>query len=151
MAVKIYNTLTRTKEQFTPITPGTLRMYVCGPTVYDYIHVGNARPAIFFDVVRRYFELIGYDVTYVVNFTDVDDKLIRRSAETGLTVPELAEKFIAAFLEDTSAMGVHEASLRPRVTENMPEIIQFIDELIRKGYAYEKGGDVYFRTNRFED
>ncbi len=151
MSLHIYNTMTREKEVFESLEPGKVNMYVCGPTVYDYIHIGNARPAIFFDVVRRYLESIGYEVNYVVNFTDVDDKLIRKAEQLGVTVPEVAEKFIDAFNENIEAIGVHKASLNPRVTENMNEIIAFIQELVDKDYAYENGGDVFFRTNKFAD
>lgn len=151
MTVSIYNTLTRSKESFRPLEPGKVKMYVCGPTVYDYIHIGNARPVIFFDVVRRYLEDAGHEVQYVVNFTDVDDKLIRKADESGATVPEVAEKFIAAFYEDIEALGVRKATLNPRVTEHIPDIIAFIAELIDKGYAYASEGDVYFRTSKFED
>lgn len=151
MALKIYNTMTRSKDEFKTITPGKVKMYVCGPTVYDYIHIGNARPVIFFDVVRRYLETIGYDVTYVVNFTDVDDKLIRKAAQMESTVPEIAELFIQKFYEDTEGLGVRKATLNPRVTENIQEIIEFIQGLVDKGYAYESGGDVYFRTTRFAE
>lgn len=151
MTVSIYNSLTRSKESFQPLEPGKVKMYVCGPTVYDYIHIGNARPVIFFDVVRRYLEDAGHEVQYVVNFTDVDDKLIRKADELGTTVPEVAEKFITAFYEDIEALGVRKATLNPRVTEHIPEIIAFIAELIDKGYAYASEGDVYFRTSKFED
>lgn len=126
-------------------------MYVCGPTVYDYIHIGNARPVIFFDVVRRYLESVGYEVTYVVNFTDVDDKLIKKAAEIGSTVPEVADKFVQMYYEDTKGLGVREATVHPRVTQNMSEIIDFISGLVNKGYAYEAGGDVFFRTSKFPD
>jgi cysteinyl-tRNA synthetase len=149
--IRIYNTMSREKEVFVPLMPGKVNMYVCGPTVYDYIHIGNARPAIFFDVVRRYFEAVGYEVNYIVNFTDVDDKLIRRSQETGLTVPELAEKFIAAYYEDIDALGIRRASVNPRVMHHIPQIIAFIEGLVERGYAYESGGDVYFRTLKFPE
>ncbi|NOU92858.1 cysteine--tRNA ligase [Paenibacillus sp. LMG 31456] len=151
MTLKIYNTLSRTKETFKTIEPGKVKMYVCGPTVYDYIHIGNARPMIFFDVVRRYLESTGYEVNYVVNFTDVDDKLIKKAAQMELTVPEVADLFIRKFYEDTEGLGVHKATLNPRVTENIDEIIAFIEGLAEKDYAYEKGGDVYFRTTKFAD
>ncbi|CAM3895261.1 cysteine--tRNA ligase [Alkalicoccus chagannorensis] len=151
MTIQLYNTLTRKKEVFEPIEPGRISMYVCGPTVYNYIHIGNARPAVVFDMVRRYFEYRGYDVDYVSNFTDVDDKIIKAAEEMGEDVMEIAEKFIAAFHEDTGALGVKQADRHPRVTETMPEIIDFIHRLIDKGYAYESQGDVYFRTRKFDD
>ncbi|GGO08538.1 cysteine--tRNA ligase [Saccharibacillus kuerlensis] len=150
MTLQIYNTMTREKEEFVPVTPGKVNMYVCGPTVYDYIHIGNARPVIFFDVVRAYLEDRGYEVKYVVNFTDVDDKLIRKAEAMNTTVTEVAEKFIAAYYEDIEGLGVEKATLNPRVTENMDDIIAFIDELVKTGHAYPSGGDVYFRTSSFE-
>jgi len=149
--IRIYNTMSREKEVFTPLTPGKVNMYVCGPTVYDYIHIGNARPAIFFDVVRRYLEAVGYEVNYIVNFTDVDDKLIRKAAETGSTVPEVAEKFIEAYYEDIDALGIRRATVNPRVMHHIPQIIAFIEGLVARGYAYESGGDVYFRTQKFTE
>ncbi|QHW32652.1 cysteine--tRNA ligase [Paenibacillus rhizovicinus] len=149
MTLRIYNTLSREKEVFKPLVPGKVNMYVCGPTVYDYIHIGNARPAIFFDVVRRYLESLDYAVNYVVNFTDVDDKLIRKAEQLGTTVPEVAERFIAAFKENIEGLGIHKASMNPRVTENIPEIIALIEELVANGHAYENGGDVFFRTSTF--
>ncbi|NHA36720.1 cysteine--tRNA ligase [Staphylococcus schleiferi] len=148
--ITLYNTLTRQKETFKPIEPGRVKMYVCGPTVYNYIHIGNARPAINYDVVRRYFEYKGYEVNYVSNFTDVDDKLIKRSQELGKTVPEIADRYIKAFHEDTGALNVKPATCNPRVMEHMDDIIQFIQNLIDEGYAYESGGDVYFRTRKFD-
>ncbi|EZR76396.1 cysteinyl-tRNA synthetase [Staphylococcus aureus VET1026S] len=148
--ITLYNTLTRQKEVFKPIEPGKVKMYVCGPTVYNYIHIGNARPAINYDVVRRYFEYQGYNVEYVSNFTDVDDKLIKRSQELNQSVPEIAEKYIAAFHEDVGALNVRKATSNPRVMDHMDDIIQFIKELVDQGYAYESGGDVYFRTRKFE-
>ncbi|WP_141503786.1 cysteine--tRNA ligase [Paenibacillus luteus] len=151
MTVSLFNTLSRQKETFVPQEPGKVKMYVCGPTVYDYIHIGNARPVIFFDVVRRYLEDVGNEVQYVVNFTDVDDKLIRKAEQLGTTVPEVAEKFIAAFYADIEALGVHKATLNPRVTEHIPQIIAFIQGLIDKGYAYMSEGDVYYRTAAFAD
>ncbi|MBN9656025.1 cysteine--tRNA ligase [Halobacillus sp. GSS1] len=150
MAINIYNTLTRKKEPFQPLEEGKVKMYVCGPTVYNYIHIGNARPAIVFDTVRRYFEYRGYDVHYVLNFTDVDDKLIKASNEMGEGVTDIANRFITAYKEDVGALGVKEAVDHPRVTENMDEIISFIQGLIDKGFAYEAGGDVYFRTRSFD-
>ncbi|NQX70843.1 cysteine--tRNA ligase [Paenibacillus alba] len=151
MTLKVYNTLTRKKEEFIPLEPGKVKMYVCGPTVYNYIHIGNGRPVIFFDVVRRYLETQQYEVNYITNFTDVDDKMIRKAEELAVSVPELAETFIQAFLEDISKLGVHEASMNPRVTENIQEIIDFIAALVEKDYAYEARGDVYYRTSKFAD
>lgn len=150
MALQIYNTLTRMKEPFKALDPGKVSMYVCGPTVYDYIHIGNARPVIFFDVVRAYFEQQGSEVKYIVNFTDVDDKMIRKAEQTGTTVPEVAEKFISAYYEDLDGLGIPRATLNPRVTENMDSIIHFIQELVDKDFAYENGGDVFYRTRMFE-
>ena len=151
MTLKVYNTLTRKKEEFVPIEPGKVKMYVCGPTVYNYIHIGNGRPVIFFDVVRRYLESQKYEVTYITNFTDVDDKMIRKAEELAVTVPELAETFIQAFLDDVKTLGVHDATLNPRVTENIQEIIDFIAALVEKDFAYEARGDVYYRTSKFAE
>ncbi|CAN7211475.1 cysteine--tRNA ligase [Paenibacillus sp. LjRoot56] len=151
MTLKVYNTLTRKKEEFVPIEPGKVKMYVCGPTVYNYIHIGNGRPVIFFDVVRRYLESQQYEVNYITNFTDVDDKMIRKAEEMAVSVPELAETFIAAFLEDIQSLGVHDATQNPRVTENIQEIIEFIAALVEKDFAYEARGDVYYRTSKFTD
>ncbi|WP_249872522.1 cysteine--tRNA ligase [Oceanobacillus saliphilus] len=150
MPIKIYNTLTRNKEDFKPLQEGKVSMYVCGPTVYNYIHIGNARPAIVFDTVRRYFEYKGYAVNYVLNFTDVDDKIIKTANELGEEVPELADRFIHAYLEDVGALGVKKATHNPRVMETMDDIIAFIDKLIQKEYAYEADGDVYFKPRAFE-
>jgi cysteinyl-tRNA synthetase len=151
MAIQLYNTLTRRKEEFVPLEEGKVKMYVCGPTVYNYIHIGNARPAIVFDTVRRYFEYRGYDIQYVSNFTDVDDKLIRAANQLGEDVPTIADRFINAYFEDVSALGCKKADIHPRVMENMDIIIEFIAQLIEKGYAYESEGDVYFRTRNFDD
>ncbi|MFD0615837.1 cysteine--tRNA ligase [Paenibacillus sp. GCM10027629] len=151
MALHIYNTMNRTKELFEPLEAGKVRMYTCGPTVYDYIHVGNARPVIFFDVVRRYLETIGYEVNYVTNFTDVDDKLIRKAEQLGTTVPEVAERYIQAFNEDIEGLGVRPATMNPRVTENIAEIVEFIQKLVDQDFAYASQGDVYFRTQKFKD
>lgn len=148
--MKIYNTLTRTKETFKPLEPGKVKMYVCGPTVYNYIHVGNSRSTVAFDTIRRYLEYRGYAVNYVSNFTDVDDKIIRTAKEMKITPAEVAEKFIAAFAEDTQALEVKEATVHPRVMDNIPEIIAFIEVLVEKGFAYESHGDVYYRTEKFE-
>ncbi|MFB5197752.1 cysteine--tRNA ligase [Neobacillus sp. KR4-4] len=150
MAIQLYNTLTRKKETFVPLEEGKVKMYVCGPTVYNYIHIGNARPAIVFDTVRRYLEYRGYDVKYVSNFTDVDDKLIRAANQLGEDVPAIADRFINAYFEDVSALGCQKADVHPRVMENMDIIIEFISELIDKGFAYESAGDVYFRTRKFD-
>lgn len=151
MPIHIYNTLTRKKEEFTPLEENKVKMYVCGPTVYNYIHIGNARPAIVFDTVRRYFEFRGYDVNYVSNFTDVDDKLIKAANELGEDVPAIAERFIGAYFEDVSALGCKKADIHPRVTENMDIIIDFIQALIDKGFAYKSEGDVYYRTREFKE
>ncbi|MFJ7729959.1 cysteine--tRNA ligase [Neobacillus sp. NPDC097160] len=151
MAIQIYNTLTRKKEAFVPLEEGKVKMYVCGPTVYNYIHIGNARPAIVFDTVRRYLEYRGFDVQYVSNFTDVDDKLIRAANQLGEDVPTIADRFINAYFEDVSALGCEKADVHPRVMENMDIIIDFISQLIEKGYAYESEGDVYYRTRSFAE
>ncbi|AJS60298.1 cysteine--tRNA ligase [Paenibacillus sp. IHBB 10380] len=151
MVLKIYNTMTRKKENFVPLEQGKVKMYVCGPTVYDYIHIGNARPMIVFDVVRMYLEQLGNEVNYVVNFTDVDDKLIRKSEQMNSTVPEVADTFIGAYYEDLEGLGLTRATLNPRVTENMDSILEFIQELEDKGYAYENGGDVFYRTHKFSE
>lgn len=148
--IKIHNTLTREKEIFKPIEENKVRMYVCGPTVYNYIHIGNARSSIAFDVIRRYFEYRGYEVNYVSNFTDVDDKIIKAAKELSITAPEVADRFIAAFKEDTAALNVKPATLHPRVINHIPDILAFIEALIEKGYAYEAKGDVYYRTRKFE-
>ncbi|AIF42028.1 cysteine--tRNA ligase [Virgibacillus sp. SK37] len=150
MPIQIYNTLKRQKEEFKPLKEGHVSMYVCGPTVYNYIHIGNARPAIVFDTVRRYFEYKGFHVDYVLNFTDVDDKIIKAAKELGEEVPAVAEKFINAYLEDVGALGVKQATHNPRVMETMDDIIQFIDALVQKGYAYSVEGDVYFKPRAFE-
>ena len=149
MSIQIYNTLSRVKEDFVPLEEGKVKMYVCGPTVYNYIHIGNARPAIVFDTVRRYLDFRGYDVQYVSNFTDVDDKLIKAANELGETVPVIADRFIHAYFEDVSALGCKKADSHPRVTENMDIIIDFIAALIEKGIAYESEGDVYYHTRAF--
>jgi cysteinyl-tRNA synthetase len=151
MTIQLYNTLTRKKEAFIPLEEGKVKMYVCGPTVYNYIHIGNARPAIVFDTVRRYFEYRGYDIQYVSNFTDVDDKLIRAANQLGEDVPAIADRFIQAYFEDVTALGCKKADIHPRVMDNMDIIIEFIDQLVKKDYAYESEGDVYFRTRKFDD
>lgn len=151
MTIQIYNTLTRQKEDFIPLEEGKVKMYVCGPTVYNYIHIGNARPPIVFDTVRRYLEFRGFDVQYVSNFTDVDDKLIRVANELGTDVPAVAERFINAYFEDVSALGCRRADVHPRVTESIDIIIEFIQTLIDKGFAYESEGDVYYHTRKFDE
>lgn len=150
LAVRVYNTLTRKKEEFKPLVPGHISMYVCGPTVYNYIHIGNARSAIAFDTIRRYFEYKGYDVKYVSNFTDVDDKMINEARAEKTTVPKLAEKFINAFLADTTALNIESATLHPRATHEINDIIAFVKSLIDNGYAYEVDGDVYYRAKKFK-
>ena len=149
--LQLYNTLTNQKEKFEPLNPGKVTMYVCGPTVYNYIHIGNARSAVAFDTIRRYLEYRGFEVNYVSNFTDVDDKIIKASQEMNLSVKEITEKFINAFYEDTSALNVKKATLNPRVMDNMDNIIKFIEVLVQKGYAYESAGDVYYKTRKFKD
>lgn len=151
MTIKLFNTLTRQKETLETIEPGKVRMYVCGPTVYNYIHIGNARPAIVFDTVRRFLEYRDYDVTYVLNFTDVDDKIIHAANKEGIDLKALSDKYIQAYLDDTARLGVKKATVYPRVTESMDEIVTFIETLIDKGFAYESEGDVYFRARKFDD
>lgn len=148
--MKIYNTLTRQKEEFVPIEEGKVKMYVCGPTVYNYIHIGNARPFIMFETLRRYLEYRGYDVTFVQNFTDVDDKIIKRSHEENITPEEVANKYIEEYFVDADNLGIKRADVHPRVTDNIEEIINFIKELEEKEFAYESEGDVYFDTKKFE-
>ena len=151
MTIKIYNTLTREKEVFIPLVEGEVGIYVCGPTVYNYIHIGNARPAIVFDTVRRYLEYKGYKVNYVLNFTDVDDKIINTASDLGVGVTELANRFIDAYIEDVGTLGVRKATHHPRVTETMDEIIDFIAGLIEKDFAYSINGDVYFKPRAFNE
>ena len=148
--MKVYNTLSRQLEEFVPIEPGKVRMYVCGPTVYNYIHIGNARAAVAFDTIRKYLEFRGYAVRYVSNFTDVDDKILRAAREMGEEPRTLAERFIQAYHDDTGALNVAQADVHPTVTDNIDEIIAFNEALIERGYAYESGGDVYFKTREFE-
>ena len=152
MPMKIYNTLTRRKEEFVPLEPGVAKIYCCGPTVYDRIHIGNARPLCVFDVLRRYLEWRGYEGRYVQNFTDVDDKIIRRANEEGVSSGEIAERYIAEYWIDAKGLGAREATVHPRATENMGEIIAIISGLVEKGYAYAAAnGDVYFRTGRYTE
>jgi cysteinyl-tRNA synthetase len=148
--MKVFNTLTNKKEEFKPLQAGKVSMYVCGPTVYNYIHLGNARSVIAFDTIRRYLEFRGYQVKFVSNFTDVDDKMINEARHLGITVPELAEKFIKAFKKDTKALNVEPATLNPRATHEIPAIISFVQKLIDKGYAYQAGSDVYYRARKFK-
>ena len=149
--MKIYNTMTRKKEEFIPLEEGKVKMYVCGPTVYNFIHLGNARPYTVFDTLRRYFEYRGYEVTYIQNFTDVDDKIIKRSHEEGISPEEVAEKYIKEYFIDCDGLGIKRATVHPQVTDNIENIIVFVQDLIDKGYAYEAGGDVLFRTRKFEE
>ena len=151
MAIQVYNTLTRQKEVFRPIKEGQVAFYVCGPTVYNYIHIGNARSAVAFDTIRRYFQYRGYQVNYVSNFTDVDDKIIKAAIAEGSTPEAIADKYIAAFREDTGQLNIQPATVHPRVMENIEEIIAFVQTLIEKGHAYESEGDVYFKTESFKD
>ncbi|MDE4543353.1 cysteine--tRNA ligase [Thermoanaerobacterium sp. R66] len=149
--MKIYNTLTRKKEEFVPLKDNVVNMYVCGPTVYNFIHIGNARAFIVFDTVRRYLEYKGYKVNYVQNFTDIDDKLIKRSHEENTTVKELADRYIEEYFKDADSLGIKRATFHPRATENIEEIIEFVKKLIDKGFAYEKDGNVYYDTTKFKD
>lgn len=148
--MKLYNTLTKMKEEFVPVEEGKVGMYVCGPTVYNYIHIGNARPMVVFDTVRRYFEYKGYDVNYVSNFTDVDDKIIKKANEEGVSASEISERFIAECKKDMAGLNVKEATTHPKATEEIDGMIKMIENLIEKGYAYEKNGTVYFRTRKFD-
>lgn len=149
--MKIYNTMDRKKEDFVTQTPGEVKMYVCGPTVYNFFHIGNARPLVVFDTMRKYLEYKGDRVTYVQNFTDVDDKIINRSREEGITAPEVSEKYIKEYFNDAQALNVRKADVHPRVSETMDDIIQFVQDLIDLGYAYEVDGDVYYRARKFKD
>ena len=150
--IRVYNTMSGQLEEFKTVEEGKVKMYVCGPTVYNYIHIGNARPIIFFDTVRRYLEYRGYDVKYVSNFTDVDDKIINKANEEGVTIDEIVKRYIAAFLEDTAKLNLkEEGMIRPKATENIGEMIKMIKELESKGYAYAVDGDVYFEVEKYED
>lgn len=149
--MKIFNTLTRRKDEFTPINEGKVGIYVCGPTVYDYIHIGNARPMIVFDTLRRYFEYKGYEVNYVSNFTDVDDKIIKKAIAEGVDSSVISERFIEECKKDMAGLNVKEATTHPKATEEIEDMIAMVETLIEKGYAYEVNGTVYFRTRRFSD
>lgn len=149
--MKVFNTLTRKKEEFIPIEKGVVRMYSCGPTVYNYFHIGNARPFIIFDTLRRYLEYCGNTVYFVQNFTDIDDKMINKANELGITVKELADRYIAEYFKDADNLGIKRATVHPRATENIDAIIGIIRELEEKGYAYNVDGDVYFATKKFKE
>lgn len=149
--MRIYNTLTRAKDELKTIEPGVLKVYACGPTVYNFIHIGNARPLCVFDVLRRYMEYRGYDVKFVQNFTDIDDKIIKRANEEGLSFKEVSEKYIEEFWKDAKGMNIREATVHPKATENIDEIINIISTLIEKGYAYAVDGDVYFSPTKFDE
>lgn len=149
--MKIYNTMTRQKEEFVPLDKNEVKIYACGPTVYNYIHIGNARPLCVFDVLRRYLEYRGYHVKFVQNFTDIDDKIIKRANEEGTTFDKISEKYILEFWTDADGLNFKHATVHPKATENIDEIISIIQSLVEKGYAYEAGGDVYFRTLKFKE
>ena len=149
--MRVYNTLTNRKEEFVPIEEGKVKIYACGPTVYNFFHIGNARPFVVFDTLRRYFIYRGYDVKFVQNFTDVDDKIINRAKEESLTAPEVSEKYIKEYFDDAEALNVLKADVHPKVSEHIPEIIDFVQTLIDKGYAYEADGDVYYSTRKFPE
>ena len=149
--MKVFNTLTRKKEELVPLNEGEFKIYACGPTVYNYIHIGNARPLCVFDVLRRYLEYMGNKVTFVQNFTDIDDKIIRRANEEGVTYKDISEKYIKEFWVDAKGMNIREATVHPKATENIDEIIEIVSALIEKGYAYAVNGDVYFSTKKFKE
>lgn len=149
--MKLYNTMSKTKEEFVPLEEGKVKMYVCGPTVYNYIHIGNARPMIVFDTVRRYFEYKGYDVNFVSNFTDVDDKIIKKAIEEGVTADEISKRYIEECKKDMEGMNVKPATTNPLATEEIGGMVEMIQTLIDKGYAYPKNGTVYFRTRQFKE
>ena len=146
--MKIFNTLTRQKEEFVPLEPGKVKMYACGPTVYNFIHIGNARPICIFDTLRRYLEFRGYDVTFVQNFTDIDDKIIKKANEEGVTAKEIAERYIGEYLTDTEGLGIRPATIHPKATETIDEIKKIVETLEDQGFAYEANGDVLFRTRK---
>ena len=147
--IRIYNTLSKKKEDFVPLEEGKVRMYVCGPTVYNFIHIGNARPMIVFDTVRRYLEHKGYEVNFVSNFTDVDDKIIKKAIEEGVPAEEISQRYIAECKKDMEGMNIKPATTHPLATQEIGGMIEMISELIEKGYAYEKNGTVYYRTRKF--
>ena len=148
--MKLYNSMTRKKEEFVPLEPGKVKMYSCGPTVYNYFHIGNARPFIIFDTLRRYFEYRGYDVKFVQNFTDIDDKVIKKANEEGVTYDVIADRYIKEYFVDAKGLGIHPATVHPRATETMDAIIDIVKTLIDNGHAYvAANGDVYFRTKSF--
>lgn len=151
VSMKIFNTMTRKKEEFIPLNEGEVKMYVCGPTVYNFFHIGNARTFVVFDSVRRYFEYRGYKVKFVQNFTDIDDKMIKKANEENISVKELGDKFIEEYYKDADALNIERATVNPRATHYINEIIEFVKELIDRGYAYEVNGDVYFNTKKFQD
>ncbi|MBQ5322965.1 MAG: cysteine--tRNA ligase, partial [Oscillospiraceae bacterium] len=150
--MKVFNTMTRQKEELVPLVPGEFKIYACGPTVYNFIHIGNARPICVFDVLRRYLEFLGNKVTFVQNFTDVDDKIIKRANEEGISSAEVAEKYIAEYKKDAEGLGVKPATVHPKATENMTKIIEIVETLVEKGYAYPlSDGSVYFRVRKFDE
>ena len=149
--MRIYNTLTRQKEEFIPIIPGEVKMYVCGPTVYNFFHIGNGRTFIIFDTIRRYLEYRGYEVTFIQNFTDIDDKMINKANDEGITVKELGDKYIKEYYQDADALQIERATVNPRATEYIQDIIKFVEELIETGFAYEVDGDVYYSTKKFSN
>lgn len=148
--MKIYNTMTKQKEEFKPLEDGKVKMYVCGPTVYNFFHIGNGRTFIVFDTVRRYLEYRGYEVKFVQNFTDIDDKMIKRASEEHISVKEVGDKYISEYYKDADGLNIERATVNPRATEYIQDIIEFVSELIDKGYAYESAGDVYFSTKKFK-
>jgi cysteinyl-tRNA synthetase len=149
--MKIYNSLSKKKEDFVPLDDNEVKIYVCGPTVYNYFHIGNARPFVVFDTLRRYFEYRGKKVSFVQNFTDVDDKIINKAKEDGITAKEVSERYIDEYYKDAASLNIRKATVHPKVTENIDEIISFVEKLVEKGYAYESKGDVYFKTRNFAD
>ena len=149
--MKIFNTLTREKEKFIPLKEGEVKLYACGPTVYNFIHIGNARPICIFDTLRKYLEYRGYKVTFVQNFTDIDDKLINKAKAENITLTQVADRYIQEYMTDAQGLGVREADIHPKATETIPEIIEIVKILVQKGYAYESNGDVYFRTKSFAE